>query len=67
MKTFFRRLAACLLFILLGMQSSAALETQTDDDVLRDFLWQEFITLPKEERPKIGVALSAGGVRGFAH
>ena len=49
------------------MQPSGALEIQSDDDVLRDFLWQQFVSLPKEERPKVGVALSAGGVRGFAH
>jgi NTE family protein len=67
MKRIFRRLAVCLLLALLGTQPSAALERQTDDDILRDFLWQQFISLPKENRPKVGVALSAGGVRGFAH
>jgi len=44
-----------------------ALTPQTDDDMLREFMWQRFIELPKETRPKIGLALSAGGVRGFAH
>ncbi len=44
-----------------------ALSPRTDDDVLRDFLWQNFIELPAPQRPKIGLALSAGGVRGFAH
>lgn len=47
--------------------SSFALPPQTDDDILRQFMWQRFIHLPKQERPQIGVALSAGGVRGFAH
>ena len=37
------------------------------DDVLRTFLWNEFINLPGDERPKVGLVLSAGGVRGFAH
>ena len=46
---------------------AAALTPQTDDDILRQFMWQRFIELPKEARPKIGLALSAGGVRGFAH
>ncbi len=51
----------------LGTWSAHALPTQSDDDVLRDFLWQKFIELPAQQRPKIGLALSAGGVRGFAH
>lgn len=44
-----------------------SLPPKSEDEVLRDFLWQEFIELPPESRPKIGLALSAGGVRGFAH
>lgn len=38
-----------------------------DDALLREFMWQRFVDLPKNERPQIGLALSAGGVRGFAH
>lgn len=66
MKTLLRRtawLAACLLWAL----PAVALQHQTDDDILREFLWQRFISLPKDQRPQIGLALSAGGVRGFAH
>ena len=44
-----------------------ALPVHNDDDILRDFLWQKFVDLPSTKRPQIGVALSAGGVRGFAH
>ena len=54
----------------MGIWSGAAaaeLPTITQDHVLRSFLWDEFTQLPKEKRPKVGVALSAGGVRGFAH
>lgn len=46
---------------------AAALTPPTDDDILREFMWRRFIELPKESRPQIGLALSAGGVRGFAH
>lgn len=66
MKTLLRRagwLAACLLWAF----PAGALRLQTDDDILREFLWQRFISLPKDKRPQIGLALSAGGVRGFAH
>ncbi len=56
-------LAACVLCTL----PAYSLQRQTDDDILREFLWQRFISLPKDQRPQIGLALSAGGVRGFAH
>lgn len=57
-----------VLACLLGLVSfPVAAEMQSDDGVLRDFLWQDFISRPAEIRPKIGLALSAGGVRGFAH
>jgi len=39
----------------------------SDTKIITDFLWEEFISLPADERPKIGVVLSAGGIRGFAH
>lgn len=58
-----------LLLLLLGffVAPAHALPNVTEDGILRDFLWDEFISLPKDERPVIGLALSAGGVRGFAH
>lgn len=55
------------LALLLCAAPLQALPLQTEDDILRQFMWQEFITLPKDKRPRVGVALSAGGVRGFAH
>lgn len=66
MKKFLFR-AACVAACLIGTIPAAALDVQTDDDILREFLWGRFISLPADERPKIGLALSAGGVRGFAH
>ncbi len=45
----------------------AAFPIHTDDEILREWMWQRFIELPKQKRPTIGLALSAGGVRGFAH
>lgn len=62
-----RRLLA--LAVLLGGFSlpAAGLPSQTGDEILRDFLWDRFVELPKDNRPKVGLALSAGGVRGFAH
>jgi len=62
-----KRLWTVLGTVLLFCQPLCALPVQTDDAVLREFLWDRFVSLPKEERPQIGLALSAGGVRGFAH
>lgn len=66
MKTFLRG-AVCWALLFLWALPCEALQLQTDDDILREFLWQRFISLPKDKRPQIGLALSAGGVRGFAH
>ena len=43
------------------------IDDKKEDDILRDFLWREFINLPQGKRPKIGVTLSAGAVRGLSH
>lgn len=63
---FWRRILPVVLSGLLSWPA-AALTPQTDDDILRQFMWQRFVQLPKDARPQIGLALSAGGVRGFAH
>ena len=59
-------------FFLLGLLCVAvcpvyAIHTPTEDDILRSFLWEEFTALPEHKRPQVGLSLSAGGVRGFAH
>ncbi len=54
------------LFCLLG-QNTFALNNTEEDAILRDFAWQEFIQLPKDKRPTIGVTLSAGALRGASH
>lgn len=65
--SFPRKIIVFLLFSLLWGSPLLALQQQEDDDILRDFLWNTFTELPQHQRPKIGLALSAGGVRGFAH
>lgn len=64
-----RWLRICLVPLLLAglFLPAHALREQTDDAVMREYLWNRFLELPADERPKIGLALSAGGVRGFAH
>ena len=51
----------------LGALQAQALPPLTQDQALRSFLWDEMLQLPKQDRPQVGLALSAGGVRGFAH
>ena len=67
MKKCFYLTAQILLAGVLATMPSYALAPQTEDNILREFLWQDFVQLPAGQRPKIGLALSAGGVRGFAH
>ena len=55
------------LFIILSCFTRPTFALEDEDTVLREFMWQRFIDLPQKDRPKIGLALSAGGVRGFAH
>ena len=45
----------------------AAFTLPTEDELLRQWMWERLIELPPSERPTVGLALSAGGVRGFAH
>ena len=61
-----RALYGVLLILGCWLPSQAGSPSQ-DDIILRQFLWQRFIHLPQDQRPTIGLALSAGGVRGFAH
>lgn len=39
----------------------------SDEDIAREFLWEKLIRMPAAARPRVGVALSGGGARGFAH
>ena len=60
------------IFIILSLlcligQSSFALSQKEEDAIFRDFAWQEFTELPKDERPTIGLTLSAGALRGASH
>ena len=59
------------LFILISLfifnGNASALSSDEEDILLRDFIWQEFIHTPKNERPTIGVTLSAGALRGASH
>jgi len=55
-------------FILaLALTPGFARAQQTDDDILRDAMWTRLASLKPPARPSVGLALSGGGARGFAH
>jgi NTE family protein len=58
------RAAAALLAICF---SAAGAVPKSSDDILREHLWDCVRRLPPGERPKVGLVLSAGSVRGLAH
>jgi NTE family protein len=60
-------LFALLLTLAAPLPLRAAAGASADDDLLRDHLWTQVRALPKGERPAVGLALSAGAVRGSAH
>lgn len=61
-----KKIFFCLITLILAL-NSFALTGKEEEALVRDFLWHEFILLPKDKRPKIGITLSAGGLRGFSH
>jgi len=60
-----RRLAV-LALALLAARASAAPDLSADA-LLRDHLWREVRRAPAGARPKVGLVLSAGSLRGVAH
>jgi NTE family protein len=60
-----RRLALLVLLAAAG-PAFAAIDLSADA-LLRDHLWREVRTAPAERRPKVGLVLSAGSLRGTAH
>ncbi len=73
-KTFLKKAFVCAGFFIFAQAlfaqaavGSRGLNAKQEDDILRQYLWNKFINLPKEKRPKIGLTLSAGGIRGLSH
>ena len=56
-----------LILIIFCSSFGFALTKKEEDIVVRDFFWANFINLPADKRPKTGITLSAGGMRGFSH
>ena len=62
------RLGALLLGLLISTQQpKAAAADLSADAALRDHLWSQLRALPKEKRPRVGIAFSAGSLRAVSH
>jgi NTE family protein len=46
---------------------AAAQEFSKDDEILRELMWSKLVQAKPPARPAVGLALSGGGARGFAH
>jgi NTE family protein len=62
-----RALTLASLLLTLVLTSAQAAPDLSSDALLRDHLWRTFTALPKEQRPKIGLVLSAGSLRATTH
>ena len=56
-----------LFAVLLVAAPLYALPDTSPDALLREHLWRQVTTLPKGQRPAVGLVLSAGALRGLAH
>jgi NTE family protein len=61
-----RARGAPLLLLLCAVPCRAGAPSASDA-ILREHLWEQILALPAEKRPKVGIALSGGAVRGMAH
>lgn len=64
-KVNFSFLIICLLLLTACLNPVFA--GQNKDTLLLDYLWSDFSTIHKQDRPKIALVLSGGGARGLAH
>ena len=48
-------------------QYNSTIEPLSDDEILREFMWDKLVRMNPPARPAVGLALSGGGAKGFAH
>ncbi len=56
-----------IIILTLALTPAFAAAQQTDDEILRDAMWTRLASSKPPARPSVGLALSGGGARGFAH
>ena len=62
-KVFFLSCALCSA----ALARASAQDQSREDGILREFMWDKLSRTGPEGRPAVGLALSGGGARGFAH
>ena len=69
-----RKIFLALLFVVAPIRPFAPSPAQaqpspalSQDDILREFLWDRFQQLPPGEKPKMALVLSGGGARAMSH
>lgn len=50
-----------------GERYSYSFRPLSDDEILRELMWDKLVLTSPDGRPGVGLALSGGGARGFAH
>lgn len=53
--------------IILSLPGTLSAGTSDEEEILIDFLWQKYLSLPAAEKPKVALVLGGGGARGLAH
>mgnify|MGYP001571769996 FL=1 len=56
-----------LLIILAPLSPAAAQAFSKGDEILRELMWDKLVQTQPAARPGVGLALSGGGAKGFAH
>ncbi|OGS07958.1 MAG: hypothetical protein A2270_08750 [Elusimicrobia bacterium RIFOXYA12_FULL_51_18] len=56
-----------LIIFLAPLSPAGAREFTKDDEILRELMWDKLVQMKQPARPGVGLALSGGGARGFAH
>lgn len=65
---FFRRIGSAAALALLMLPAASPAQTiPGEDEILREFMWDRLSATGPSGRPSVGLALSGGGARGFAH
>lgn len=56
-----------LIILLLSITVAVSAGTLDEEELLIDFFWQKYLSLPVTEKPKVALVLGGGGARGLAH
>jgi len=68
MKNLFVSLHVVFLLCGISLSHCASInETSNEEDIFEEVLWAKIVSMPADKRLSVGIVLSGGGARGFAH